>query len=97
MMANFQRRNLHIRTAPSPRARDEDWDAEARQLLERVNVSTSRSADGVQPPRLYLSASDERKRSYSWAIKQQRETCSSRSREHFPDRQLPGTDVVQLF
>ena len=39
MMANFQRRNLHIRTAPSPRARDEDWDAEARQLLERVNVS----------------------------------------------------------
>ena len=39
MMANFQRRNLVIRTAPSPRARDEDWDAEARKLLGRVNVS----------------------------------------------------------
>ena len=39
MMANFQRRNLHIRTSPSPKARDEDWDAEARKLLGRVNVS----------------------------------------------------------
>ena len=39
MMANFQRRNLVVRTSPSPRARDEDWDAEASKLLGRVNVS----------------------------------------------------------
>ena len=39
MMANFQRRNLVVRTSPSPKARDEDWDAEAKKLLGRVNVS----------------------------------------------------------
>ena len=32
------KRNLVVRTSPSPRARDEDWDAEARTLLRRVNV-----------------------------------------------------------
>ena len=71
MMANFQRRDLVIRTAPS-RARDEDWD-EARNCWPRERPLQSRTRSTTWTVFISILPQSEVIRE----IKQQRETCSS--------------------
>ena len=90
--------------ATQPPYQDEPEPQGARRGLGRRSEKALRKSerfvtkpDGLQPPGLHLSASDDASEVICWQPDGREKCPITRSLEHLSNSQLPGTDVVQLF